>query len=96
MVCEGDEGIGFYLIVDGSAEVRRSGKVLSRLGQGNFFGEMTLLDEQPSSADVVAVEPIGVSPSHMGLSRYDMDLSEDGEGDHERNGPATAPDQQGV
>ena len=57
MVWEGDEGVAFYLIVEGSAEVRRSGKVLSRLGQGNFFGEMTLLDEQPSSADVVAVEP---------------------------------------
>ncbi len=56
MVREGDEGVGFYLIVEGSAEVRRSGKSLSKLGQGNFFGEMTLIDEQPRSADVIAVE----------------------------------------
>lgn len=55
MVREGDEGVGFYLIVEGSAEVRRSGKSLSKLGQGNFFGEMTLIDEQPRSADVIAV-----------------------------------------
>ncbi len=56
IVREGDEGVGFYLIVKGSAEVRRSGKHLSKLGQGNFFGELTLIDEQPRSADVIAVE----------------------------------------
>lgn len=57
MVSEGESGVGFFLIIEGRAEVRRSGKVLSRLEQGQFFGEMTLLDEQPRSADVVAVEP---------------------------------------
>ncbi len=56
IVREGDEGVGFYLIVEGSAEVRRSGKNLSKLGQGNFFGELTVIDEQPRSADVIAVE----------------------------------------
>jgi CRP-like cAMP-binding protein len=57
IVHEGEEGVGFYLIIEGSAEVRRSGRLLSRLGKGQFFGEMTLLDEQPRSADVVAAEP---------------------------------------
>lgn len=57
IVAEGETGLGFYLIVDGRAEVRHGGKVLSTLGRGQFFGEMTLLDEQPRSADVVAVEP---------------------------------------
>lgn len=57
IVSEGESGVGFFLIIEGRAEVRRGGKVLSRLGQGQFFGEMTLLDEQPRSADVVAVEP---------------------------------------
>ncbi len=57
MVSEGESGVGFFLIIEGRAEVRRSGKVLSRLEQGQFFGEMTLLDEQPRSADVVAMDP---------------------------------------
>jgi CRP-like cAMP-binding protein len=58
IVREGESGAGFFLIIEGRAEVRRSGKVLSKLEQGQFFGEMTLLDEQPRSADVVAIEPI--------------------------------------
>ncbi len=57
MVSEGESGVGFFLIIEGRAEVRRGDKVLSKLEPGQFFGEMTLLDEQPRSADVVAVEP---------------------------------------
>lgn len=57
IVDEGKPGLGFYLLVDGRAEVRHGDKVLSTLVRGQFFGEMTLLDEQPRSADVVAIEP---------------------------------------
>ena len=58
IVKEGDNGVGFYLILEGSAEVRRKGRVLSKLGKGNFFGEMSLLDRQPRSADVVATTSV--------------------------------------
>jgi len=57
IVDEGTMGVGFYLILDGKAEVRKGGKVLASLGKGQFFGEMSLIDEQPRSADVVAVTP---------------------------------------
>lgn len=53
---QGDSAVAFYLILDGAVEVRRGKKVLSKLGRGQFFGEMALFDEQPRSADVVAVE----------------------------------------
>ncbi len=53
---EGESGVGFYLIVGGSAEVRRDGRALTKLARGQFFGEMGLLDQQPRSADVVALE----------------------------------------
>jgi CRP/FNR family transcriptional regulator, cyclic AMP receptor protein len=57
IVKEGDAGLGFYVIVDGNAVVRRKNKVVAKLGRGSFFGEMSLLDDQPRSADVVASEP---------------------------------------
>ena len=54
IVKEGESGTGFYLIAEGSVEVQRKGKAISKLGSGDFFGEMSLLDNQPRSADVVA------------------------------------------
>jgi CRP/FNR family cyclic AMP-dependent transcriptional regulator len=57
IVSKGEGGIGFYLILAGAVEVRLDGNVLSKLGPGQFFGEMSVLDNQPRSADVVAVEP---------------------------------------
>ena len=57
IVEEGSMGVGFYLVLDGKAEVRKGTKVLAPLGKGQFFGEMSLIDEQPRSADVVAVAP---------------------------------------
>jgi len=58
IVRKGEAGIGFYLIMDGTVEVRSEGQVLSKLGSGQFFGEMSVVDGQPRSADVVAVEPL--------------------------------------
>lgn len=53
LVAQGEQGIGFFLILDGSVEVRIGGKATATLGPGQFFGEMALLDNQPRSADVV-------------------------------------------
>lgn len=55
---EGEKGVTFYLILDGSVEVKRGKKVLAKLERGQFFGEMALFDNQPRSADVVAVDEI--------------------------------------
>jgi CRP-like cAMP-binding protein len=57
IVRKGEEGAGFYLVLDGAVEIRSGGNTLSRLGPGQFFGEMSVVDTQPRSADVVAVEP---------------------------------------
>ncbi len=57
IVGEGGMGLGFYLILDGKVEVKKGGRTLATLGKGQFFGEMSLIDEQPRSADVVAVAP---------------------------------------
>ncbi len=57
VVKAGDAGIGLYLILDGEVEVRREQHPLARFGHGQFFGELTLLDQEARSADVVAIRP---------------------------------------
>ncbi len=57
MVAEGTTGVGFFLILEGKAEVRKKGKVLATLSKGQFFGEMSLIDDLPRSADVIALQP---------------------------------------
>lgn len=57
IVKEGDAGLGFYVIVKGGASVKRKNRAVAKLGRGDFFGEMSLLDSKPRSADIFASEP---------------------------------------
>jgi CRP-like cAMP-binding protein len=54
MVRTGDPGRSFYVLLDGTAKVIRVTGRPRRLGAGDFFGEMALLDGAPRSAAVVA------------------------------------------
>src|SRR5437660_12869892 len=54
LVQEGKPGQEFFLIVDGEAIVRRGGRKIAKLGPGQYFGELALLDRGPRSATVVA------------------------------------------
>lgn len=60
LVKEGTTGHEFYLILDGTASVRRNNKKIASLGAGQYFGEMALLDRGPRSATVVADSDIKV------------------------------------
>jgi len=55
---EGDPGDTAYLILEGEVSVRKfteNGELeLARLGPGEIFGEMSLVDEKPRSASVIA------------------------------------------
>ena len=57
IVGEGTKGTGLYMILNGNVEVRSGTRVLAKLSKGQFFGDMSLIDDHPRSADVVAVEP---------------------------------------
>jgi len=52
---EGSSGGEFFVIVSGTAEVRRQGRHIGELAQGDFFGEIALLDGGSRTATVTAV-----------------------------------------
>jgi transcriptional regulator with AAA-type ATPase domain/polyferredoxin len=63
IIRRGNPGCAFYIIVSGEIEVRLVGEEehhlpLARLGPNAGFGEMSLLRDQPASADIVALSPV--------------------------------------
>jgi CRP-like cAMP-binding protein len=47
-------GGGFYVILDGEANVVIDGQERARLTRGDFFGEISLLTDESPAADVIA------------------------------------------
>ncbi|TYZ67203.1 hypothetical protein PybrP1_005616, partial [[Pythium] brassicae (nom. inval.)] len=62
VIREGEKGTTFYIIKSGSASVKKSTDAvpsgeklqIATLTNGNFFGEMSLLRDEPRQADVIA------------------------------------------
>lgn len=51
---EGEHGVGFFLILEGTARVVVNGRTRRRLSAGDTFGEIALLDGGPRTATVIA------------------------------------------
>lgn len=65
IVFEDDPGDALYLVASGQVKVVLIGEdgrevILSVLGEGSFFGEMSLIDDQPRSATVIAMTDAAV------------------------------------
>ena len=56
IVTQGTPGQAFYLILSGRVEILRDGVSLGAFGPGDFFGEMSLLDQAPRSATIRALD----------------------------------------
>ena len=52
---EGTTGTEMFGIVEGEVELRRSNGAVRRIGPGDTFGEMAIIDSAPRSGTVVAV-----------------------------------------
>jgi CRP-like cAMP-binding protein len=52
LVKEGTRTREFFIVLTGSADVSRRGRVLASLGTGEHFGELALLDPAPRNATV--------------------------------------------
>lgn len=60
IVTEGETGKEFFAIADGKATCTLRGKKLAAYGPGDFFGEMSLLDQGPRSATVTSDTPMNL------------------------------------
>ena len=54
---EGARGAEFVVLAEGAAEVRRNGRTIATLGDGDFVGEIALVTGQPRTATVTTTVP---------------------------------------
>lgn len=54
VVSEGNEGVGFHLILEGEACIDVGGETRPNLQVGEYFGEVSVLDGKPRTASVRA------------------------------------------
>ena len=60
LTSEGHEGGRFFIVCEGDASVSIGGEQMGRVGPGDSFGEIALIDGRPRSASVVAETPMRV------------------------------------
>jgi CRP-like cAMP-binding protein len=66
---QGEIGTGFFVVIAGRVRVVRDGTVVATLGDGEFFGELSVLDRMPRNAMVAAEVPT----SCLALASWDFD-----------------------
>jgi CRP-like cAMP-binding protein len=55
---QGLTGSGFFVILQGECSIRVDGEERSRIGRGEFFGEVSILLGEAPTADVVALAAV--------------------------------------
>jgi CRP-like cAMP-binding protein len=52
LIRENETGRQFFILIEGEAVARRRGRRVNMLGPGDFFGEIALLSDRPTTATV--------------------------------------------
>ena len=68
ITAEGQSGVGFFIIEEGTATISRGGERVRELGPGDYFGEIALIDNGPRSATIVA----GTDLRCQGMTAWDF------------------------
>ena len=56
----GESGREFFVLLEGEADVSQDGEIINKLGAGDFFGEIALVEDTPRTATVTATTPVRV------------------------------------
>jgi CRP/FNR family cyclic AMP-dependent transcriptional regulator len=68
IVQQGQTGSGLYLVISGKVKVMRGTDVLAELGPGELIGEISVFDQEPRMASVIAEEPTRC----LGIASWDF------------------------
>lgn len=60
LMTEGEPGREFFVLAEGQVEVRRKGRRIRELSDGDFLGEIALLTDLTRTATVTALTPVTV------------------------------------
>ena len=55
---QGAAGREFFVLLEGTADVRKNGRKINSLGPGDFFGEIALVSREPRTATVTTSSPV--------------------------------------
>ena len=58
MTREGAPGREFFVLLEGTADVKKNRRRVNTLGPGDFFGEIALVSREPRTATVIATSPV--------------------------------------
>jgi len=70
---QGSRGLEFIFIIEGEARVERDGKAINRLSANDFFGEISLIDQRPRMATVIADTDVKLLVVHARSFRQLLD-----------------------
>jgi CRP-like cAMP-binding protein len=58
LIKEGERGREFFVLIEGTVDVRKEGRVLAHRGGSDCFGEMALILDAPRMATVTTTSPV--------------------------------------